>query len=143
MDTCDTAYGIVDSNLVATNNLGRFEHAIAELASLRAVVRGELPIAGDMAARVLASGGDLQPISLCVSAADLAEGIINLKDNRHALAEWASFILVTSDAFEVDDEHIGYWDRMSKCIWELAFGAPLRQPALTLANTVRARFQFA
>ena len=120
-----------------------FGDAATEIATFRAVVRGELPIANEMAARVLATGGDVQSVCLCVSAADLAEGIINLKDNRHALAEWASFILVTSDAFEVDDEHIGYWDRLSKCIWELAFGAPLREPALTLANAVRARLQFA
>ena len=121
----------------------QFGKAVTEVAIFRAVVRGELPIANEMAARVLAAGGDLQPVSLCVSAADLAEGILNLKDNRHALAEWASFILVTSDAFEVDDEHLCYWYRLTKCIWELAFGAPLREPAVTLANAVRARVQFA
>jgi len=118
-------------------------HPVVEVTSLRAVVRGELPIANGMAARILAAGGAVQPISLNVSAADLAEGIINLKDDHHALSEWASFILVTSDAFEVDDDHICYWDRLSKCVWELAFGAPLRDTALSLANTVRARLQYA
>jgi len=120
----------------------QFGNAVTEVATFRAVVRGELPIAGEMAAHVLAGGGNA-PSSVPVSSADLAEGILNLKDDRHALAEWASFILVISDAFEVDDEYLCYWDRLSKCIWELAFGAPLRQPALTLANTVRARCQFA
>ena len=140
MHTGDTASVAINSKSISPAALG---HPAPEIATFRAVVRGELPIANEMAARVLAAGGDVQSVCLCVSAADLAEGIINLKDNRHALAEWASFILVTSDAFEVDDEHLCYWDRLSKCIWELAFGASLRQPALTLAHTVRARCQFA
>jgi len=139
----NTAYDIVNSERISTPVHGPLGHAITEVVTLRAIVRGEMPIATDMAARVLAAGGAVQPISLNISAADIAEGIINLKDNQHALAEWASFILVISDAFEVDDEHIGYWDRLSKYIWELAFGAPLREPALALANNVRARLRFA
>ena len=134
---------IADLEQVSTPLPLQFGNAVTEIANFRAVVRGELPIANDMTARVLAAGGAVQPVSFSVSAADLAEGIINLKDNRHALAEWASFILVTSDAFAVDDEHLGYWDRLSKCIWELAFGAPLREPTLALANAVRARLRFA
>ena len=140
MHSGTTASTAIFSNPVSPAVLAQ---PLGEAASLRAVVRGELPITNGMAARILAAGGTVERISLSVSAADLAEGIINLKDNHYALSEWASFVLVTSDVFDVDDEHICYWDRLSKCVWELAFGAPLRNTALSLANTVRAHLQYA
>ena len=111
------------------------EDGFAEM--LRAVVRGERPIQKAMAARLLAAQGDSTPNSLPVTAADLAEGICNLKHDHMALSEWASFILVVSDLFRVEDSHSGYWERLMSCIWDLAFGAPLRGATLSFATVVR------
>lgn len=114
--------------------------------ALRAVVRGERRAEPNLAAHILASATHgLAPefSGLSVSAVDLAEGICNLKHDRTALSEWASFILVTADSLRVEDAHTGYWDRLVSCVWDLAFGAPLREPALALATAVRAHPSFA
>lgn len=114
--------------------------------ALRAVVRGERRAEPNLAAHILASSTQgLTPefSGLPISAADLAAGICNLKHDRTALSEWASFILVTADSLRVEDAHTGYWDRLVSCVWDLAFGAPLREPALALATAVRSHPAFA
>ena len=114
--------------------------AAVEGAALRAMVRGERPVANaiQLAAGVK-SAGDLRNGAVTLSAADLAEGIMNLKNDPGALAEWASFILAAGDRFAFSDSEPEYWEHFLTCIWEIAFGASLGNSALALASAVRSR----
>lgn len=109
-------------------------------ATLLAVVRGERPLA-DLPQTTFVTrhvtGIACGPVP--VSASDLAEGIVNLKHDPAALADWANFVLSASDCFAVDDDAREYWDRLIARVWELAFGARLATRTLALAFAVRAR----
>lgn len=105
---------------------------------VRAVVRGELPLSA------LKHNNEERAASpLAVSETDLAEGILNLKDDQAALTEWANFVLTASELFKLEDGVSDYWDRLLSCIWELSFGQRLSIAALTLACAVRNRRRWA
>jgi hypothetical protein len=103
-----------------------------DVSALRAAVRGERPLEGLAAAR-----NGRAALSVC--AADLAEGIVNLQNDPAALSEWASFILAVSESFVLEDQLSDRCDRLLSCIWDLAFGAHRRDPAIALARAVRGR----
>jgi len=105
---------------------------------VRAAVRGELPLSA------LKHNNEGRPVSpLAVSETDLAEGILNLKNDQAALAEWANFILTASELFKLEDGVSDFWDRLLGCIWELSFGHRLSIAAVTLASAVRNRRRWA
>lgn len=120
--------------------LGQLGGERDEHSSLRAVVRGEQPLGRifDTIAQAPAVERITTP-HVSVSAADLAEGIMNLKDDPAALSEWAGFILATCDLFELEDENCEYWDRLLACVWELALGAALGGASISMASAVRNR----
>ncbi|MDR3527451.1 MAG: hypothetical protein P4L57_09235 [Rhizomicrobium sp.] len=116
--------------------------------ALRAILRGETPLENFKSAGVAVyarriegsvSGRRMAPV--VVSAADLAEGISNLKDDPVALAEWASFILVMSELFEFDVDSSDYCDRLVASLWDIALGAPLGESVLRLATAARKHFR--
>ncbi len=118
-----------------------------EADSLRAILRGETPLENFKSAgvavyarRIEGSVSGLRVTPVVVGAADLAEGIANLKDDPAALTEWASFILVMSDLFEFDVDHADCCDRLLASLWDIALGAPLGESVIRLADTARRRF---
>jgi len=119
-----------------------------ESASLRAILRGETPLenfknagVAVYARRIEGSVSGLRMAPVVVSAADLAEGIANLKNDPVALAEWASFILVMSELFEFDVDSSDYCDRLVASLWDIALGAPLSESVLRLASAARNHFR--
>lgn len=114
----------------------------SEAATLKAVVRGERAVEDIKATRIWISArqaeGSAPPgrVSHMVCSADLAEGIVNLKDDPVALEELANAIVAISGLLSFDDEHS---DRLISCVWSLAMGEPLREPTIRLANAVRNR----
>jgi len=126
--------------------LGCPAHETLETDSLRAIVRGEMPLenfknAGVAvhARRIEGSAAGLKIVPLAVQADDLAEGILKLQSDSAALSEWASFVLVMSELFSFDAEDAEYCDRLIGAIWDIAFGKPLTGSAIRLASTVRSR----
>ncbi len=118
-----------------------------EAAIVRAIVRGEQPVATlkettvrISADRVYRATGTPGLAFLSVGASDLAEGLLNLKSDPAALRDWASFILLTSEFFAFADRHTEYCDRLLVAISDLAFGAPVGIPAIRLAQSIRTRF---
>lgn len=119
---------------------------ILETDSLRAIVRGEMPLENFKSAgvavharRIEGSAAGLKVVPLAVHAEDLAEGMLNLKSDAAALSEWASFVLVMSELFAFSDDEAEYCDRLIAAIWDIAFGKPLTGTAIRLAATVRSR----
>ncbi len=103
-------------------------------ASFRAAVRGEQPV---KEIPVHTGLREARQQSLC--PADVAEGIINLKNDPLALSEWAIFILATGDASKVRGAESDYWDRLLSGIWEIALGSRPSDPVVALAYAIRAR----
>lgn len=121
-----------------------------EAATLRAIVRGEQPLEALKGTSVTINASHIEwPAagyrngSIALTAADLAEGMLRLKNNPDALGEWASFILVASDHFVFEDRHTGDCDRLLSFIWKLAFGVALGDPAIRFAASVRNSFAYA
>ena len=119
-----------------------------ETETLRAIVRGEMRLENFKSAgvavharRIEGTAAGLKIIPLAVSAADLAEGILNLHNDQASLAEWASFILVMSELFVFTADESDYCDRLIAFTWDIAFGKPLADSAVRLATTVRRRFR--
>ncbi|GAA0547261.1 hypothetical protein FHS83_000848 [Rhizomicrobium palustre] len=111
---------------------------------LRAMVRGELPVHELSVASIRigtfgANTANTKLLSLRVSTADLAEGLMNVKDDEAKLTDWASFILVAADLFAFEDENADCGHRLLACIWDLAFGAPISPAAMRLADVARGR----
>ena len=118
-----------------------------EAAIVRAIVRGEQPVGAleqtgirITAHRVHRAVGDPAAAFLAVRSADFAEGILNLKATPQALAEWASFVLLTSELYALPDRHADYCDRLLAAIWDLAFGARLDAAVVRLASSIQNRF---
>jgi len=119
-----------------------------ETETLRAIVRGEMRLANFKSAgvavharRIEATFSGLKISPLVVSAADLAEGILNLHNDPASLAEWASFILVMSELFAFAADESDYCDRLIAFTWDIAFGKPLADSAIRFATTARSRFR--
>jgi hypothetical protein len=109
-----------------------------EHAALRAVVRGERPLDSIITTIAEAPAVErVRPPRVSLCAADLAEGIMNLKNDPAALSEWAGFILATFELFAFEDEQSGCWDRLFSWIWSLAFGARLGNPEFAFASAIR------
>lgn len=114
-----------------------------EAAIVKAVVRGEQPVGALKQTTVHISARGLvrtfgSPAELFVSIkpCDLAAGLLALKSDPSALAEWARFIVVTSDSIACEDRHTAYCDRLFHAIWDLAFGAPVGAAMIHLARTI-------
>jgi hypothetical protein len=109
-----------------------------DAAILKAVVRGERAVEDLKTTRIWlnARRGFTVPASHAVCAADLAEGIVNLKDDPVALEELASAIVAVSGLLALEDEHA---DRLISRVWDLALGVPLAESTIRLANAVRSR----
>lgn len=127
---CDLGTSVEVTPQAARESVSTIEGSL-----LRAVVRGELPLEH--------FNGQSEERPLAVCAADLAEGILNLKNDPAALTEWAGFILTASEFFKLEDELSEFWDRLLCCIWDLSFGGRLSIPAVTLAAAVRNRRRWA
>jgi hypothetical protein len=117
-----------------------------EAQTLRRIVRGAMPIEDlkrtSHAVYARRTEGTIagQKISpLMVGAEDLAEGIVAFKSDPAALSEWASFILAMSEFFEFGFDDCDYCDRLITHVWDIAFGAPLADPAYRLAHAVTGR----
>jgi|GEM_PF-1489686 len=111
--------------------------------AVQAVLRGECSVAdakGIQAHSLASTWADLHRAGLSLSASDLADGILNLKDDAAALADWASFIVVLSEGLSIEQD-ADYSDRLLSAIWDLAFGRPLSASAVRLASALRARQQ--
>jgi hypothetical protein len=120
--------------------------AVIEADTLRAIVRGQQPLASlKMTAGVSGSNHAIIPAltiaPVALDAADLAEGIANLKDDPAALTEWASFILVMAELFEFAVDQADCCDRLISSMWEIALGAPLADSVLRLAGSMRSRLR--
>lgn len=118
-----------------------------EGAIVRAILRGEQSVEAlkqttirISAQRVYRDIGTAADVFLSVTSADLAEGLLNLKNDTAALSDWARFILITSEHLSLADRHTDYCDRLLSAIWDLAFGAPVDETAIRLAQSVRSRF---
>jgi hypothetical protein len=106
-----------------------------EQAAFKAAVRGERS-PDTLAIRYAICGKDSAER---LTLADLAEGIINLKNNPTALSEWANFILATGETSRVRGREPDYWDSLLSGIWQLALGTRPRNTVVALAYAVRAR----
>lgn len=118
-----------------------------EGAILRAILRGEQPIETlkettirVCANRVYRDTPTAADVFLSLGSADIAEGLLNLKHDPAALADWARFILITSDHLTFNDRHTDYCDRLLSTIWDIAFGKPVRETAIRLAQSICTRF---
>lgn len=105
-----------------------------EAAVMQAMVRGEqlaavLPPISD-------TGGT--PALLSISPRDLAQGLLNLRDDPSALADWAGFVLVMTENLKFDRPS-EQSDRLLAAVWQLAFGAPLSPAMIRLAESVVSR----
>lgn len=134
-------------NQIELAALARFGGVEAiEAAIVKAIVRGEQPVAGlkqttvTLTARGL-THKDGAPAALfaTLTSSDLAEGLLNLRADRAGLVEWARFVLLTSDLFAFDDRHTDYCDRLFGAIWDLAFGAPASEATVRLARSIQHR----
>lgn len=134
-------------NQIALAAVARFGDVEAiEAAIVRAIVRGEQSAASlkDTSISLSARGlerplGAPAALFIGVTSADLAAGLINRSRDAAALAEWARFVLLTSELFCFDDRHTDYCDRLFGAIWELAFGAPASAATLRLAHSIQSR----
>jgi hypothetical protein len=106
----------------------------AEAAALKAVVRGERAVEDFDAKELWTSARHTASHAVC--AADLAEGIVNLKDDPVALEELANAIVAISGLLCLEDEQS---DRLIAHVWDLSLGQPLTTPTIWLANAIRNR----
>jgi hypothetical protein len=106
-----------------------------ETVVLQAIMRGEQPT--EVLPQFSVAAG--APVFLSISSRDLAAGLLNLKDDPLALADWAGFILIMSEHLKFDrpGEHS---DRLLAAVWQLAFGAPVSGAMIRLAESVVSRF---
>jgi hypothetical protein len=106
-----------------------------EAVIVQAIMRGE-QLTDELPHFSIADGA---PVFLSISSRDLAKGLLNLKDDPPALADWAGFILIMSEHLKFDrpGEHS---DRLLAAIWQLAFGAPVSGAMIRLAESVVSRF---
>jgi hypothetical protein len=105
-----------------------------DAAILKAVVRGERAVEDLKTTHLWIDARRGAPASHAVCSADLAEGIVNLKDDPVALEELASAIVAVSGLLALEDEHA---DRLISRVWDLALGAPLAESTIRLARAVR------
>lgn len=108
-----------------------------EAAVLKAVVRGERAVEDLKATRIWINARQGACANHTVCGADLAEGIVTLKDDPVALEELANAIVAVSGLLALEDEHS---DRLISRVWDLALGAPLAESTIRLADAVRRRF---
>lgn len=118
----------------------------ADAAVVRAIVRGEAPLEAleatairITASRIQKDGRSKGAAFLMLSAADLAEGLLNRMHNPAGLAEWASFVLVAGELFAFEDRRSEICDRLIAAVWAVAFGGLIGQPAIALAQSLRRR----
>lgn len=120
----------------------------SETTALKAMLRGERPAkaTAEMGLRRDRYPSEMgvaeKPLaSLTVCASDLAAGILRHKDDPVALEEWANFMLMvmTSKHLVFESEESDFCELLLSSIWQVAFGAPLGQPAIRLAYAVRNR----
>lgn len=107
---------------------------------VRAVVRGELPLCDLAAAGISASNPAAcaeRFAGLPVCSADLAAGIMNLKDDRIALSDWAKFVVNAAEYFDYASHDVPCCQRLLSYIWQAAYGGGLTPRAITLATMVR------
>lgn len=114
-----------------------------EAAIVRAVLRGEEKVSAlqrtslRLSAQHLAAGiGSAAPLFASVSASDLAIGLIHLKDDPVALADWAGFVLVSTEWLGFHDHLHAAGEKLIAAIWSIAFGAPIDGAALRLAHSI-------
>ena len=124
-----------NSTRIPASALAPIERAVEAIA-FRAAVRGERSSKGLPASGVPA---DKREDMHRLHPADVAEGIINLRNDPTALSDWANFILATSDKGDVRGADCDYWDRLLSGIWEIALGNSPKDPLIALAYAVRAR----
>jgi hypothetical protein len=103
---------------------------------LKGVVRGERAVEELKTTRIWVNARQGGAASHAVCAADLAEGIVALKDDPTALEELASAIVAVSGLLSLEDEHS---DRLISHVWDLAMGMPLAESTIRIANAVRNR----
>lgn len=126
------------SNQSASSTAGPSEAvSMTDAATLKAVVRGERAVEDLKTTRLWINarhtdGAAAHP----VCAADLAEGIVSLKDDPVALEELANAIVAISGLLSFQDEQS---ERLISCVWDLSLGAPLETPTIWLANAIRDR----
>jgi len=107
---------------------------------VRAVVRGELPLADLAGAGISATnpaGCADRFAGLPVWSADLAAGIMNLKHDRSALADWAKFVVSAAEFFDYASHDVPCCQRLLSYIWQIPYGGGLSGRAITLATMVR------
>lgn len=117
--------------------------AAIEAAVVRAVLRGEERVAALKrtslrlsADRLLHAVGSPLPLFATVRTRDLAQGLLALKDDAAALADWAGFVVVSAELLGFEDRHSAACDRLLAAIWNLAFGAPVDEPTIRLAHSI-------
>ena len=132
------AYGQPIDGDVAYASLEAIEAAI-----VRAVLRGEEKVTAlqrtrlRLSAQYLAHGiGTAAPLFASTRPGDLATGLIALKDDPVALADWAGFILLAAEWFEFADNQSAACEKLIAAIWNLAFGARVDAAMLRLAHSL-------
>lgn len=108
-----------------------------EAATVRAFVRGTLPV------EALQDGGlrarNASNSRIAIRAADIAAGIVTLRPHQAALSEWASFMLLILERFSYEPDDAAFCERLVAEIWDLSFGAPLKDSIARLAFSLNAR----
>lgn len=69
-----------------------------------------------------------------VSASDVAVGMLRLSTDPIRLRHWAALLLAGSSFVDLDVEGHANGDALLETLWDLSFGAPLTERALTLAS---------
>lgn len=114
--------------------------SVTDAATLKAVVRGERAVEDLKATRIWSNAHHaeeaINSATHPVCAADLAEGIVSLKDDPVALEELANAIVAISGLLSFQDEQS---ERLISCVWDLSLGVPLEIPTVWLANAIRDR----
>ncbi|GAA0587503.1 hypothetical protein [Rhizomicrobium electricum] len=105
-----------------------------EAAVMQAMVRGE-QLAEVLPPTCVSEGA---PVLLSISSRDLALGLLNLKDDPLALADWAGFVLMMTDHLKFDRPSEPS-DRLLTAVWQLAFGVPVSPGMIRLAESVVSR----
>lgn len=113
----------------------------ADMALVRAAVRGEcrpadLQTAGIRLGRYGVKTAAHVISTLSLGAADLASGILTLRNDPLILSDWASFIVMASDCFRFDDASADYAEHLIAAAWDIAFSGTPDMPTLRLAENI-------
>jgi hypothetical protein len=117
---------------------------------VRAVVQGKLPISALGEAGITFEvqesqpGGDRQikvqlkaPLSVEVRPVDIAQGLLNYKDQPEAVRDWATFLLCDLDV--IDLTPLESWpegDELLSALWDASFEGQIKSASIRIATAL-------